>query len=290
MLLVTAEYIEKLYGRLGTFWHRKRNDTEFKQMLTSILNGNSVELANLLKQLIDMGHEVNDRYFLLQIRQHFAAFESMLGSTLTEQLESMWPGTTCFQYKNSIIVLLNITKHSSNANNIFSQEIAVFLRDSLLEAGISRDFDNIMAVDAAYKQTEIALDMGNLLNSTYWYHKFDDYAYLYLLKNGYNGFYPDQICDPAIRILQTYDKKNNTDLYHTLKIYIMSKYNAVEASNKLCIARSSFLKRLERIKSLSKIDFNDYDRLLYLALSYQIFDNYYFPALRDNPFETYEGV
>jgi len=96
-------------------------------------------------------------------------------------------------------------------------------------------------------------------------HSFD------LLHHGCRDFYPEQICDPAINILRKYDLDNHTELNLTLKTYIEKQYNAVATASELCIARSTFLKRYERIEKLTGIDLNDFQRRIYLALSYELF-------------------
>ncbi len=52
------------------------------------------------------------------------------------------------------------------------------------------------------------------------------------------------------------------------------QYNAVAAARQLCIARSSFLKRLSRIKALTGIDLHKGRQRAYLILSYGILDQY----------------
>ena len=274
VLIVVAQYVENLYAKLGTFWHQRSYETKFKQLLISMLNGGGAQLGTLHNLLINRGYAMGDQYCLIQIKSHFNNNESKLGDALTSQLEDLWPGTCCFIYLQKIIVLINLSKYESKTNKLITQELAYFLRESLLLAGISRKFTNLDTIQAAYCQTEIALEVGERINPTYWYFKFDDFAYLYLIRNGYQNFLPEQICDASINILRAYDLKNNTELNATLRTYIRLQYNAVSASRVLCVARSTFLKRLERIQLLTGLDFNNYQRCFYLALSYEIFEQY----------------
>ena len=126
----------------------------------------------------------------------------------------------------------------------------------------------------AYRQTEIALEEGPLTDTTYWYFKFDDYAYEHLLRRGYQNFMPDQICHRAIGVLMAYDEENHTQLNLTLKTFIRLQYNAAAASKELYIARSSFLKRMSRIEKLTGIRLDNYRDRVYLALSYEIMEHF----------------
>ncbi|MGE4353024.1 MAG: PucR family transcriptional regulator [Oscillospiraceae bacterium] len=274
ILIIVAQYVETLYAKLGTFWHRRSQDTKFKQILRCLLCGNTVEQETLCSLLANRGYGSYDQYYLIQIKSHFTKNEIKLGNALTTQLEDLWPGTCCIDYQQRLIVLTNITKFESGTKKLFTQELAYFLRESLLLAGISRKFTNLFSIQAAFQQTDIALDIGARVNPMYWYFKFDDYAYLHLLRSGYQNFLPEQICELSINILREYDNKNNTELNLTLRTYIRLQYNAVSASRALCIARSTFLKRLARIQALTDIDFNNHHQRTYLALSYEIFEQF----------------
>jgi len=264
-------YIERLYDNMGSFWHRKIPNTKLELMLRDLLEGRDIKMEVLKQILISQGCQRNDSFYLIQLKSHFSNPESKMTMALTTHLEKIWPGTCCVPYQNRLIVFINISKYRRCRDEFFNQELAVFLRDSLLLAGISRSFTDMTMIRAAYEQTDIALDIGEQLDPTYWYFKYDDYAFFDLLHHGCRDFYPEQICDPAINILRKYDLDNHTELNLTLKTYIEKQYNAVATASELCIARSTFLKRYERIEKLTGIDLNDFQRRIYLALSYELF-------------------
>ena len=72
--------------------------------------------------------------------------------------------------------------------------------------------------------------------------------------------------------LRDYDKKHNTELDKTLRTYIQSQYNASACARLLYINRSSFLKRMERIEQLTKIDLANFKERLYIEISYVIIE------------------
>ena len=244
-------------------------------MLKELLDGKKVEGDALRRLLTNRGCLKGDQFQLIQMRAHFTSNEDKLTSSLTVQLEKMWPGTCCVPYQNRLIVFVNLSYYQRKTQNLFNQELAVFLRDSLLLAGMSRKFVDIDMLQAAYLQTEIALEIGEEMNPTYWYLKYDDYAYYDLLRHGCRSFQPEQVCDPALNILREYDRINNTELNRTLKVYMEKQYNAVEASQELCIARSTFLKRFARILELTNLNLEDFRQRVYLMLSYEVFEQFY---------------
>lgn len=265
-------YVEQLYEITGSFWHRKASSSRLSTLLLKLLEGHQVELDMLGSLLVNQGYRVGDELCLIQMHSHFITNESKLSTALTSQLERLWPGSCCMIYQQNLVVLLNLSHYNRDTKKLFNQELAVFLRESLLLAGISRSFTDIRRIQSALLQTQIALEAGEELTPTYWYFKYDDYAYWDLLHHGCRNFLPGQVCHPAINILRDYDKVNHTELTVTLKTYISNQYNAVSTANALCVARSSFLKRMARIEELTKIDLGQFDTRLYLAMSFALFD------------------
>ena len=89
---------------------------------------------------------------------------------------------------------------------------------------------------------------------------------------GMEGFFPRHICAKTILTLAAYDRKNGTDLNKTLRIYLKNHFNAVVAAKQLYIARSTFLKRMERIESLTDLHLDDEQEVTYLMVSYMLFE------------------
>ena len=106
----------------------------------------------------------------------------------------------------------------------------------------------------------------------FWYLKYDNYAFRYALGCMCRDLPEDQVVSSAIGVLQKHDDENGTHFEETLRTYIETRYNAVEAAKALFISRSTFLRRIDNIKKLTGIDLDSCDERLYLELSYQILD------------------
>lgn len=148
----------------------------------------------------------------------------------------------------------------------------LFLRESLLIAGISRSFTDINALRLAFKQTQIALETGKMHASTAWIHYFDDFAHYYMLKSATGVFNTEEICSPKLLALRDYDRRKQTEYYQTVSVYLRCRLNASLTAKTLHIHRSSLLTRLERMKKLFAINFETDDELLYLLLSWLVME------------------
>lgn len=59
-----------------------------------------------------------------------------------------------------------------------------------------------------------------------------------------------------LRLLQE-DRENNTDLYYTLKVYLLNENNVTMAANSLHIHRNTLVYRLKQIRECIEADIND---------------------------------
>ena len=75
-----------------------------------------------------------------------------------------------------------------------------------------------------------------------------------------------------IQTLMNYDEENGTDLLQTLKVYMDNNQNVSHTSKNLFIARTTCLYRLERIREIAHINFDDSKENLYIRLMLQILD------------------
>ena len=75
-----------------------------------------------------------------------------------------------------------------------------------------------------------------------------------------------------LRLLQE-DRENNTDLYYTLKVYLMNENNVTMAADSLHIHRNTLVYRLKQIKECIEADINDNEtarELLAFMMMYDI--------------------
>ncbi|MEZ3487677.1 MAG: helix-turn-helix domain-containing protein [Lachnospiraceae bacterium] len=67
------------------------------------------------------------------------------------------------------------------------------------------------------------------------------------------------LSDYSIERLRQEDAKNHTELYHTLRTYLLCENNVTMASKRLHIHRNTLVYRLKQIKETMDVDMNDYE-------------------------------
>lgn len=73
---------------------------------------------------------------------------------------------------------------------------------------------------------------------------------------------------PAIEIIRNYDQKNQSNLLHTLDVYLLNDCNAQHCGRLLFLHRNSLVYRIRRIQDIAGIDLSDPDERSYLRLSF----------------------
>jgi sugar diacid utilization regulator len=196
----------------------------------------------------------------------------MHATYLIPLMERQWPGVCAIEKDSYVVALLNLSVYASKSGKNFKQELAYFLRDNLMLAGVSRTFRGFNRVPSYYRQTELATVLGRERDPMCWYYCFDDYALDCWMKYGVMNFTPEQICSRILLELTAYDRENNTEYYKTLRTFFSRKFSFTHAAEDLFIHRTTLIKRIERIAELTKIDLDDQDALLYIELSFRYLD------------------
>lgn len=139
--------------------------------------------------------------------------------------------------------------------------------------GVSSELWGFSWLPQGYLQAKEALELGNHSSSMYWYHLFDDYRLEYLMKKAGESLPCELLCSHKLLLLKRYDEKNNTDLYHTLKIFLELERNVLKTSKMLFIHRSTLFYRLERIQKIADVNLDDAKERLTLQISFYIMEN-----------------
>ena len=264
---VVGEFIEALFARLGSFGMAPTGSDRIRAALSHLLSGGSMNRVDIQALLRENGHPPQSRYVVLRIQRSFTYEGPEDAEYLTRRFELAWPRAYCFTADNALFMFADVGDNSDTAGRDFMGEILLVARDNLSKVGASRPFATLKRIDAARTQATIALEQGSVIDPTYWFYRFDDYALSWLAENGRGGLPADYVAHPAVSDLARYDKSHGTELLATLTTFIRERYNATRAADALYVARSTLLNRLERMKEITSLDLENPDELAYLNLS-----------------------
>lgn len=123
-----------------------------------------------------------------------------------------------------------------------------------------------------YRQALQTLNIlsGNRTSKNYaFFEDLGSYTLLHLIKDTTEAHY---FMKNYIEKLLIYSKKNNINLFQTLRVYLEQNGSIKNTSEKLFIHRSTLLYRLERIKEILELDIDDSDIRFNLMMTYKLYD------------------
>ncbi len=269
---LAAEYLAEVIRR--TLDKRNSRDCTYSYVLDrlflNLIKGDGEGTEDLAGRIAAYGWHTDDEYVCMRVNIGSREFGITSAGNACNYIEGQMTGCKAFWDEDRICVIVNI---SMNRN--YTSDIAYILRESLYKAGFSDVFHNLADLKEYYEQASIALRYCLLKNDTNWYRSFGSIALDYLADHCCPDLSDRFFCDAALIKLEEYDQSNHTELYKTLKTYLLNERNTVKTSEELYVGRSTLFYRLRKIKEITGLDkpqFSDPERNLYLRLSFFILE------------------
>lgn len=172
-----------------------------------------------------------------------------------------------------VYTVFHLPQPETDTEPYYSQLHEIGLKDGI-HFGASSIFFNILRLKEYVHQASIGLEYGQKLYPDRFSHPFPHIALSYLLRNCVGELDLHTACSASLRILRKTDREKGSDYYNTLKEYIRSNCQPVQAAKVLYLHRGTLTYRLNKIHELTGLDLNDRDTVLYLDLSFRIVDLY----------------
>lgn len=246
-------------------------ENSMHSIFLSILSDSTTDYIETSQHLSLLGWTSSHSYMALVMRITFFDQQNMTTNAICSYVEELFPDSCCLPYKKDIVAFFNLTLLDMDEETV-SEKLTVFIRDSFFKAGYSRSMHGHMNLRRQYIQACVALDVGCRHKPHIWIHHFNQIVLYYLLEQASRQLPAYMLCHEALLHLKAIDDTQNTNYLETLRTYLNNHLNAVQSAKDLFIHRSTFLYRLEKIKSILETDFDDPDEILYLLLSYRLLD------------------
>ena len=264
-----ASYVEPLLLRadeesLGESYSLERT-------LAEIISEKMTDYALISSHLSEYGWASGHSYCCMTLKMTSLDSQNLTSHYLCHHFEEIVPGSCAFQYEDELVVFINLTRFDGTIDKLLLTTTP-FLRDSFLKTGVSSAIRGTTDLRYCYMQASIALDAGSKYQNYRWVHRFEDISIAYLCDCCIRDMPAHMVCSEKLMRLRMYDAAHNSQFCSTLRVFLDTHLNAVQAARRLYIHRSTFLYRLERIKEIIDIDFNDEEMLFYLMLSFRITD------------------
>ncbi|MEG1061262.1 MAG: helix-turn-helix domain-containing protein [Oscillospiraceae bacterium] len=192
---------------------------------------------------------------------------------ITTVIDRFLPLQHAFLFENKTLVLY----HNPAPPDILEQEnphreFDTTLRQYRLVCGVSRVFENISELAAAYDQTKKARLFGEIYKPDERVYLFDDYIMENLLNTFLEHDHINSLIDPKLRELIKNENQKSGELALTLRAYLQFDCDMRRASEFLHVHYNTLKYRLQRIKELYYMPLSDAHYIFQLKLSFLALD------------------
>ncbi len=198
-----------------------------------------------------------------------------------QALQKRFPEATTFLYGNEIKLIIHVHDQTTQ-DSIVLGEVAAFLTGQNLAAGVSQIAYHLRNLSTRHQQASKALKMGLLLEGAGPLFCYDSYSIYHCLELCADQVDLLQLCHSAAKKLESYDRKNGTELMGTLHAYLACHRNRNDAAQRLYIHRNTLSKRLEKINDLIHVDFSDAETAFHLMFSFRVLEYYGATVMRNS--------
>lgn len=197
------------------------------------------------------------------------------------ELQRRFPDATAFLYGSQIKLVIHVFDQTTQDALVLG-DVTEVLKERDLVAGVSQTAYHLRNLSGRHQQAMKALEMGLLLDGAGPLFYYDTYSVYHCLELCGGQVSLLQLCHSAVLKLESYDRKNGTELLGTLHAYLSCHSNLSEAAASLYIHRNTLSKRLDKINDLIHVDFGDAETVFHLMFSYRILEYYGATVMRDS--------
>ena len=254
--------------------------------LSNLLNGTITDEQKIQDRCRYFGWNMKPPYRVLTMesldRRGLEAGEDYLAMEQKKfALQRRFPEATTFLYGNQLKLIIHVHDQTTQ-DAIVLGEVAAFLTEHNMVAGVSQIAYHIRSIASRHQQALKALQMGGLFEGAGPLFHYDTYSIYHCLELCATQIDLLQLCHTAAKQLESYDRKNGTELMGTLHAYLACHQNRNEAAERLYIHRNTLSKRLDKINDLINVDFSDPETAFHLMFSFRVLEYYGATEMRDS--------
>ncbi|WP_353893925.1 helix-turn-helix domain-containing protein [Proteinivorax hydrogeniformans] len=244
-----------------------------ENLLVDILEGR-IEDHDIIEERIKSSEiAIKDKFQVLVFNISKYKPSMYYRDNLKQGLSAIFKSIYPIFYKDYVVALLNF-EHDEPMDSSTEQRLKEFLKDNNLTVGVSQVFNSLIKLKDQYRKTLKALELGSQINSDeklFYSEKFNFYVLLDFLAT--NNLSQDELkgfCHTAVQKIQKFDEDNDTQYSQTLYHFLLNNQNINKTANELFIHRNTMGYRLNKIREITSINFEDTETVFNIQMSYKI--------------------
>jgi hypothetical protein len=192
---------------------------------------------------------------------------------LARQFSVELSDTTAFLFNGNVLLFLN-KKEEIDDWDAFLAPILPAVREYDLAVGISNPFPCLNSLTEALYQSRKALQLGGALHPEKMLYSYKDYSIYELVEKNLKNRSFESVCPPGFFKLLCYEKKNDSELLETLRVYLECGRNKSETARKMFRHIGTIKYRIQQIEEITGISLDDTEQFLNIYLTIKTWELY----------------
>lgn len=278
-LVLLKQAAEAAKNKLLQLQNRKNKKEErfqefFWKLLTGHIQSNKETMENF--QVLQISPPSSFTIAVLQFQKDITNEEEKQISYLLQTNQRL--KTALYTIDHHQLILLISLEGIDQPLNLLNDFVSTFVQKMAERFGVkainpafSSVYDDYQKVEKAYREALIVLSMKERfpseVNTIHGYQNLGIYQFIdILLEKRTNDGYENH----ALKKLQEYDEKHNSDLVETLEVFLNKDNNVNEAAKALNVHTNTLNYRLKRISEIGEINLKDPNQKMTLYIDLKL--------------------
>lgn len=263
--------------------YRFKND-----IIDDIINGRYSSVEDINQRAKTVGWDLNAQHVVILVHLHHLGKNILDEKNLFKRKEAigrilMIINSTAYHYSKTIIVInksdrfiILFPSHETHSDSIkrfceeLHQSIKTQIQNITSTIGIGTESSSIPDIRKSYNEALDATAFGKMVFGNDAVIQYNQLGVYRLLCQYNNVDDLKKYIHPALMILTKYDHEKNNDLIKTLEVYLSHNANAKKTAEELFVHYKTIQYRINRIKEIMDIDFEDKQYKLEIEMSLKI--------------------
>lgn len=173
--------------------------------------------------------------------------------------------SVAFPYGENVYMLVRLGENSQRIQTL-QQQLDNFAGEYGFFAGVSFVFEQFGECRDFFEQAKAIVQLRENTRSAQRVCFFEKCKLDYVIRYGMDSLPLYTFITPGLKELMNYDEENNAEMLITLKTYLKNSLNMTETANELFVHRSTLKYRLEKIRQILGVEFEEYHEQMYLQM------------------------
>ncbi len=270
--------LENLSLYIDRDWQQKQHGSRvYDPLITNILDNPELPTDVIADRVEQLGLPLDAHYCMLKLLP--LKVPGQPAGIIAPEIQELLPDAKVVVYHQSLLILIHARDGKiKDKLNACQNTLLITLQTKGFYCGVSTIISNPKYIREAFNHATLALNYGRRLVSPEPHNAFngpffayeDYYTYMLMLEQDNKDILMTGEPYKWLMKLRDYDTQHNMNNYDVLYKYLIHERNAADTAEATFMSRNNLVYRINRIKEMLGIDFDDYLVRMKIIITYEM--------------------